>query len=240
MRAFKLSALVLAVSLSCGGAWAETPKKGAAEPAKKGAVAPAKQGAAEPAKQGAVAPVKQIKPEETLRLDTKESIIKWTGKKVTGQHSGRVWLKGGEVLLKGGFLAAGSFEADMKSIKVDDLKDPDTNAKLTGHLNSADFFDTGKHPTATFKTTRVIPRLDAPAGQPTHDVTGDLTIKGITQPVSFPVRVEQKDGRASAKGTMTVDRTLYDIKYGSGKFFQGLGDKLIYDEFTLDLELVAK
>lgn len=184
--------------------------------------------------------VKKAGPEEKLSLDTKESVIKWTGKKVTGQHNGRVGLKSGGVVFKGGELTGGSFEADMTTITVDDLKDPGYNAKLTGHLNSADFFETEKHPTASFKTTKVTPKPGAAVGQPTHDITGDLTIKGITHPVSFPVRVEKKAGRAEAKGTMTVDRTLYNIKYGSGKFFQGLGDKAIHDEFTLELELVAK
>jgi polyisoprenoid-binding protein YceI len=176
---------------------------------------------------------------EVLKLDPKASVLKWEGKKVTGAHNGRVWLKSGRVEFSGDAIVGGEFEADMASLKVDDLQGG-ANDKLTGHLKSADFFETDKHPTAKFKITRAGPaKAGTPPTGPTHEVTGELTIKGITHPVVFPVRVVRKPGRAEATGRITVDRTLYDIKYGSGKFFQGLGDKLIYDEFTLDLELVA-
>src|SRR5688572_29932417 len=88
-------------------------------------------------------------------IDTKKSLINWVGKKVTGQHNGRVWFKAGQVDIDKNLLKGGNFEIDMSSIKVDDLKDPEYNAKLTGHLKSDDFFGVDKHPTSKFKITSV-------------------------------------------------------------------------------------
>lgn len=173
---------------------------------------------------------------KTLTIDASASTLKWIGKKVTGQHDGTVNLKSGQVLMDKGALTGGEFVVDMTTIKVDDLKDADSNAKLTGHLKSDDFFSVEKNPTALFKITQAAPG----AVKGTHSVTGDLTIKGVTHPVTFPVTVTEKDGKTQAKGTVSVDRTKYDIKYGSGKFFKGLGDKVIHDDFTIELTLVAK
>jgi polyisoprenoid-binding protein YceI len=72
-----------------------------------------------------------------------------------------------------------------------------------------------------------------------YDVTADLTIKGITKSVTFPADVTVAADKVIAKATVTIDRTAYDIKYGSGKFFPSIGDKAIYDDFTLTLDLVA-
>jgi polyisoprenoid-binding protein YceI len=160
------------------------------------------------------------------------------GKKVTGQHNGTVALKSGKVDLDGKTLKGGKFEIDMNSIVVEDLKDPTYNAKLTGHLKSDDFFGVAKFPTSTFVITSVKPVKNEKDA--THEITGDLTIKGITQPVTFPAKVEFKDGEAHAKGKAMVDRTKYNIRYGSGKFFENLGDKMISDNFEMDLDLAAK
>jgi polyisoprenoid-binding protein YceI len=167
-------------------------------------------------------------------IDTKKSVINWVGKKVTGKHNGRVWLKTGSVDLDKNTIKGGDFVIDMASIKVDDLKDPDYNGKLTGHLKSDDFFGVAAHPTSTFKITSVKPlKKDGN----THEITGDLTIKNITKSVSFPAKVDIKGNKATAKGTLKVDRTLFDVKYGSGKFFDNLGDKMINDEFEIELDI---
>ncbi|KAB2841394.1 YceI family protein [bacterium] len=172
---------------------------------------------------------------ETYQLDVQQSQIEWVGKKLTGQHNGLVTLKGGQVTLDGQKVTGGDFKIDMKSIKVLDLTDPGANQKLTNHLNSDDFFSTAAHPESIFKITSV---KDLGGGK--AEITGDLTIKGITKPVTFPAELSFQGDKIKATGTLKLDRTLWNIRYGSGKFFQGLGDKLIYDEFELKLNLYAK
>lgn len=175
----------------------------------------------------------------TAELDIKQSQIKWTGKKITGQkHEGTIGVKAGKVELDGQALKGGEILIDMASIKNEDIKDPKDNAQLTGHLKSDDFFGVAKHSTAKFKITSVKPLKGVKDA--THEIAGQLTIKGVTHPATFPAKVEITDGGARAKGKLVVDRTLYDIRYGSGKFFENLGDKMISDSFELDIDLKAK
>ncbi len=167
----------------------------------------------------------------TFKVDTQKSIILWNAKKVTGEHSGTIKLSGGELSLNGGNLTAGSFTINMTTITSTD----GGGARLEGHLKSEDFFSVEKNPTSTFVITKVTPTA---AG--TIMVAGNLTIKGITKPLSFPANLAAKGNSltAVAKG-VKVDRTKYDIRYGSKSFFDSIGDKAIDDEFTLDITLVA-
>lgn len=172
---------------------------------------------------------------ETYQLDVQQSQIEWVGKKVTGQHNGVVSLKSGQVTLDGQKITGGDFKVDMTSIKVLDIADAEKNQKLTNHLNSDDFFATANHPESTFKITSI-----KDLGNNKAEISGDLTIKGITKPATFPAELNFQSDKIQAKGTLKLDRTQYNIRYGSGKFFEGLGDKLIYDEFELKLNLYAK
>lgn len=175
---------------------------------------------------------------KTVALDPSQSKIHWVGKKVTGQHEGTVALKSGQIEIDGKNVKGGRFEIDMTSIKNDDLKDAEYNTKLTNHLKSDDFFGVEKHPVSTFTITSVKPlknRADA-----THEITGNLSIKGVTQPVTFPAKIDVSGGKAHAVGKVTIDRTKYNIRYGSGKFFENLGDKMINDTFELDLDFTSK
>jgi polyisoprenoid-binding protein YceI len=167
------------------------------------------------------------------------STIGWLGKKVTGQHNGTIQFKSGQVLVKGTQITGGTFVVDMNSIKDTDLTDADYNAKLIGHLKSDDFFSVEKNPTATFVITS-IKALKGDAAGNNATITGNLTIKGKTNPLSFPAKIGVKNGVAAASGTATVDRTKYDIRYGSKSFFESIGDKAIDDTFTLTFNVVAK
>ena len=133
-----------------------------------------------------------------------------------------------------GNLSGGKITMDMSSIATTDLEG-DWAKKLVGHLNSADFFDVQKHNTAILDITSV-KKIDG------HNftVSGNLTMKGITKPIEFPATIELKDGKLAAFAEVKVDRTLYDIKYGSGKFFEGLGDKMIDDEFIVKFKIAAE
>lgn len=172
----------------------------------------------------------------TYKVDTSKSELKWNGKKVTGEHYGTIGLKEGSFTLDGTKLTGGSFVADMKSIVVQDLTDKESNGKLTGHLKSEDFFAVEKHPTANFVVTSATPK-----GNGTVDVVGNLTIKGITKPVSFPVTVTPSKNGAMVKGTIVVDRSKYDMKFRSKSFFDAatLGDKMVYDDFAIEVDLVG-
>lgn len=167
------------------------------------------------------------------------STLKWTGKKLTGEHYGTVQVASGNLIVEEGQLTGGSFTMNMTTIVVEDLTDPGYNKDLTDHLNSPDFFDTANHPEAKFDITGVKALATADAVGNTHTISGNLTIKGITNGIKFPATVNMTDGKVSAKAGFAIDRTLWDIKFKSGKFFPELGDKAISDEIGIQLELLA-
>ena len=177
---------------------------------------------------------------ETFKVDPAASKIEWLGEKVTGKHNGTVNVQSGTVEVAGGRVTGGMVVLDMKSIKDLDLTDAGYNAKLVGHLSSEEWFGTEKHPTSTFKITSIAPLKDVAAGQPNYTVNGDLTMKGVTNRITFPATVTVGGGQVTAVGTTKVDRTKYDIKYGSGSFFDNLGDKAISNDMTITFNLVAK
>lgn len=166
-------------------------------------------------------------------VDTEASVITWKGRKVTGSHEGTVKLKSGKLEFAEGQLTGGYFEIDMSSIAVTDLSGNQAD-NLRGHLMSDDFFGVETYPSALFRIVKVAPR-----GTPgDYKVTGEATIKGKTQEVRFLANVDAKSGVATAD--ISLDRTDYDVRYGSGSFFSNLGDKTIYDDFDLQVKLVMK
>jgi len=167
-------------------------------------------------------------------VDKSASKVKWEGKKVTGKHNGTIAFDSGTLNVLKDRITGGSFVIDMKTIVDEDLTDPAWNKKLIGHLSSDDFFSIEKFPHATM----VVNKITLNSGDEFHFLA-DLTIKGITKPVAFNAKVKVNGDKLSAQGIITVNRTLYDIKYGSGSFFQGLGDKVIYDDFTLEFDITA-
>lgn len=178
---------------------------------------------------------KTVKKEATVTFDPAASVVKWEGKKVTGQHEGTIAIKKGEIVMSGRDLKSGEVEFDMSSIVNLDLKDAEYNAKLIKHLKSEDFFSVEKFPTATLKIKNS-KSVEGFVG-PTFEITADLTIRGKTNEIKFPAVIDTKDGKTTAKANVTFDRTKWDIKYNSGNFFKGLGDKMINDEVKLDVAL---
>lgn len=169
-----------------------------------------------------------------------KSEIKWIAKKVTGEHFGKVNLQSGQMMVDKSQVTGGTFVIDMSSLTVEDIKDEKMNGRLRDHLKSDDFFSTDKFSTATFNITSVKPIAKAEAGKPNYTVTGDLTVKGITNSVTFPAIISVKNGVATAIADVAIDRTKYDIRYRSSNFFENLGDKAIYDDFTISLNISAK
>ena len=164
---------------------------------------------------------------QTKKIDVAKSSIEWLGKKVTGQHNGTVNFKDGALVFKRKALKGGSFTVDMNSLTATDLQG-EYQGKLNGHLKAEDFFGTSKFPTASLVFKKI-----ATKSANIYTVTADLTIKGITKPVTFDMTVNGN----TATTTFNVDRTKYDIKYGSKSFFDSLGDKAINDEFELKIAL---
>jgi polyisoprenoid-binding protein YceI len=167
------------------------------------------------------------------KVDAAKSSVKWLGKKVTGEHTGTIAIKEGNLVVENGKITGGEVVIDMNSIVDTDLTDPGYNAKLIGHLKSDDFFSVATYATAELVVTKV-----ESIGND-HTFSGSLTIKGITNPASFTA-ISATDGKSIIyKGTLAIDRSKYNVRYGSKSFFDNLGDKVIYDEFTLEFTLIV-
>ena len=182
-------------------------------------------------------------------VDQDQSTLGWEGYKPTGQHHGIVGLNRGEVMLSDGKLTGGKFTFDMNTITVHDLTDPEWNGKLTGHLKSADFFEVETYPTATFEITEVKPvdanmvDLSKEKGDviPTHAITGNLTMKGITKGITFHARVDNNGDELVAESNMFfLDRTEWNVQFKSKKIFAELKDDFINDEMGIKFQIVAK
>ncbi len=163
----------------------------------------------------------------TKNVNVESSKVSWKAYKVTGSHEGVITLKSGFLTFNEETLTGGEFVIDMTTITCTDMEG-EYKGKLEGHLKSDDFFGVEKHTTSTL----VIKKVKS-SGKNSYKVTGDLTIKGKTNPITFDFSVYGKKASASLK----IDRAQYDIKYGSTSFFDDLKDKAIYDEFDLNVEL---
>lgn len=169
-----------------------------------------------------------------VTISKTESTVTWHASKVTGSHYGKVPLSDGKLDYSNGKITGGTFEMDMSKLTVEDITDAGSNQKLTGHLKSDDFFSVTKFPKAMMKITNV-----KTTDGKTYEMTANLTIKGITTPVTFPATLTMVNGKMVTTAEIKFDRTKYDIKYRSGSYFEDLADKLIYDEVKLDVKLVA-
>jgi polyisoprenoid-binding protein YceI len=174
------------------------------------------------------------------KLQPQLSTLGWEGKAVTHGHTGTIQFTSGDLLVNGNQVVGGTVVVDMKTLKATDITDAANHAKFVGHMSSDDFFNAEKYPTSTFKITSVKPIAGAKGDVDNATITGDMTIKGVTQQISFPAKVGVKNGVAAATGKVTIDRTKFGLKYGSKTFFDSIGDKAIYDEFTLAFNVVAK
>jgi len=170
----------------------------------------------------------------SLQVDTNKSTIKWEGNKVTGSHQGTIQIHSGSLDIHDGYLTGGTFTIDMSSIKCTDLEGGGA-AKLEGHLKSPDFFGVEANPTAKLAITKVSSR--GTTGD--FKVVGDLTIKNITKEIKFNAQLQEDMGATTVTADITIDRSDFDVRYGSGSFFDNLGDKTIYDDFTLKVKVVG-
>ena len=166
-------------------------------------------------------------PKNDKEINTKNSSVLWKGEKVTGSHEGTIMIKSGFLKFNNKKFIGGEFEIDMNSLVCTDLSG-EYKEKLEGHLKADDFFGVSKFPTATLKIKRVKQKKED-----TYECTAEITIKAKTEIIIFNTILNKNSAVAKIK----IDRTKFDIKYGSGSFFDGLGDNMIYDEFDLNINL---
>lgn len=168
--------------------------------------------------------------------DTEASSIEWKGFKPTGTHNGIIQISSGVVKVSDGKVESGSFLVDMASIKVLDIPvEKEGNGKLVGHLKSPDFFDVEKFPSAAFEVTGI-----SEADGKTM-LSGNLTLKDVKNNITFPVTVsENGDTMTLTSETFTIDRSKWNVQYGSKSFFDNLGDKFINDDIELKVNVTAK
>ncbi|MFC5872193.1 Polyisoprenoid-binding protein YceI [Chryseobacterium arachidis] len=172
---------------------------------------------------------------KNFKVSNENSNIDWIGRKVTGAHNGTIDVKEGNFIFENGILSAGKFVIDTKSIKILDIEDAETNAQFAGHLASDDFFNSDHFPEAIFEITHA-----EPSDNNLYYVTGNLTIKGITHEIDTTLQIVKTENTAVLDSKIVVDRTKFNIKFRSSNFFTNLGDTLIYNNFDLNVHLVAE
>jgi polyisoprenoid-binding protein YceI len=179
--------------------------------------------------------------DRTYRVDAEQSVLEWTGRNINNRHYGRIPLAGGEIVIRDGSLVSGSITLAMGAISNQDLQDEGYRRMLLDHLKSEDFLDVARFPTATVTLTGWEAMAGATPGTPNYTLHGTLTLKGVTRELRFPaVIIPQDDGSLKAQATIDLDRTLWNVVYGSGKLFERLGMHLVNDLINVELFIVAR
>lgn len=174
-------------------------------------------------------------------IDAEMSRVEWIGRNLNNRHFGRIAIQAGELVIRGGIPAEGNIILDMDTITDLDLQDPEWCNMLISHLKSDDFFAIGRFPTASFQLTGWEADRASTPEAPSGIGTGNLTIRDVTRPISFPAIVApQADGAVKAHATFDIDRTLWNVCYGSGKLFERLGMHLVHDLISLELFILAR
>ena len=168
-----------------------------------------------------------------VKVNTKNSKLIWTGSKPTRSHTGTIDIVSGFLTFDHGNFVGGTFSIDMQSLATNDMSE-ESNKKLDRHLKNEDFFDVEKFSDANLKITKVFKIDDR-----NYSVLADLTMKGITNPISFEAEVTGSGNSFVAAAKFTIDRTKWGVEYKSGNIFKNLGDKIIYDDIELDVFLIS-
>jgi polyisoprenoid-binding protein YceI len=176
------------------------------------------------------AEVNEVVTDVEYTVSASESSVKWEGSKLAYSHDGLITISSGSLKVTEGNLVGGSFVIDMNTITNRDVESAEDNAKLVGHLKSADFFDVENNPTAEF----VITKIEG------SNVSGNLTILGNTNEITFPATINVSDAGVEAKAEFTINRTLWNIKWGSESVVDWGKDKVISDNIKFNVSLVAK
>ena len=171
---------------------------------------------------------------DNVRVDAKSSTVKWIGSKVASAHEGTINIQKGMLMIDYGTLVGGQFSIDMNSINNTDIESEEYSAKLEGHLKDEDFFNVEEFPTATITIIKAVKGTEN-----NYSIIANLTIKGITHPITFDANVNVNGINFLATAKIKIDRTKWGIEYKSGNFFKDLGDNIILDEIEFDIFLLS-
>ncbi|HYG20680.1 MAG TPA: YceI family protein [Ohtaekwangia sp.] len=176
----------------------------------------------------------------TYKVDVEKSTILWAGYALFSfnEHSGNLKMDNGEIRAENGLITAGNFKIDMTSLKNLDMKGGDGAAMIEDHLKGDDFFAVAKYPKAHFEIIKSEMIKDAQPGNPNMEITGMLTIKDVKNQVTFPATVSVTDASLTAHARFKFDRTKWNVKYNSGRFFD-IGDNAISDAVGIELNIIA-
>lgn len=177
----------------------------------------------------------------SFAVDAMASTVEWEGTKlIGGGHQGTIPVTKGMLETNDGKLVGGSFTLDVAGLQNTDLGEEDGKGKLEGHLKGADFFDVEQFPTASFEITGVTMADNAEDGH-THDITGNLTLKGTSRSITIPATVTTEGDMVKAMTPdFVIDRTEWGVQYGSNSLGDLAKDKVINDEIGLKINLIAK
>lgn len=177
----------------------------------------------------------------TYRIDVEKSTLEWIGRNLNNRHIGRIAIQEGNLVIREGRPSGGSIVLDMTAIINLDLQDPTWRDLLIRHLKSDDFFAVERFPTASFRLNGWEEAKEASPEAPNGIASGELTIRDVTRPISFPAIVApQADGSIKTHAAFDIDRTLWNVCYGSGKLFERLGMHLVHDVISLEMFLQAR
>lgn len=190
--------------------------------------------------EGAVA-AEPVLQDGTYRIDAENSRLEWIGRNLGKRHYGSIDVLQGELVIAGARLSSGSIVLDMRTIANTDLQDKTWRDMLNRHLKSDDFFAVDRFPTASFTLTGWEAQEGASPEAPNGTVAGSLSIRDVTRPISFPAIVApQQDGSIKAHAVFDIDRTLWNVCYGSCRLFERLGMHLVHEMISLELFVVAR
>jgi polyisoprenoid-binding protein YceI/rhodanese-related sulfurtransferase len=191
--------------------------------------------------EGASKQDKPAPPEGWREIDLTESRVEWLGRNLLNKHYGSIALKSGKLQFNQGELRSGEFALDMQAIVCDDLSGDQLHDVLIAHLQSDDFFDVEVYPEGRFLITSTESVPQATPGASNLKVHGELTLKNVTRPVEFLATAGvTPEGKAAAQASLTIDRTFWNVIYGSGKYFQNLGGHLVNDMIEVQLRIVTR
>jgi polyisoprenoid-binding protein YceI len=176
-----------------------------------------------------------------LPFDSERSLVFWTGRNLFNHHTGTIRVSGGGIELRDGTPVHGSVQLDMNSLACTDLTDPALNTMLIAHLRDDDFFAVARFSQAEFVLADADPIPGARPGIPNFQLTGELTMRGVTRPICFPAVIARKsDGTYTAQALIAIDRTEWGVLYGSSRFFARLGEHVVNDHIHLHLKVFTR
>ena len=171
-------------------------------------------------------------------IDLKESFIEWSGRNLLNKHHGRIGLRSGSLTIAQGELTGGEFVTDLKQIVCSNLQGTDLHDVLIRHLKSDDFFDVERFPEARFLIRQARHIEGATAGHPNLEITGELSVKDVSAPITFLATAGvTSDGKAASQAVLSFDRTQWNVIYGSARFFNRLGMHMVNDLIDLDIKI---